>query len=144
MSEQLERDNYSPLFDSQDSSNPSSLLFYNLKNMSPTEEISTIKKETFTHNLSIINEIINEIDPLLKNVVYFNGDEIPLIKIKDENHFASGEEIKFYNIDDDNIFNECEKCKKRNSFFYCNDCHKNKCENCSNNCKEEKHNLIDL
>ena len=146
MSEQLEGDNYSPLFDSQDSSNPSSLLFYNLKNMSPTEEISTIKKETFTHNLSIINEI----DLLLKNeikdkyLVYFNGDEIPLIKIKDEIHFASGEEIKFYNINDDNKFNECETCKKRNSFFYCNDCHKNKCENCSNNCKEEKHNLIDL
>ena len=92
----------------------------------------------------------NTIFDLFKNEIkdislpYPDIDEIPLIKIKDENHFEFGGEIEFFNNYDDNKYNKCKICKNKNNIFYCKDCHKNECENCYNYCKEQNHHLINL
>ena len=100
-------------------------------------------------SLKTFEEILNDI-----KIPYPNNNEIPLIKIKDENHFISGEDIekyikslvKFDNNKYDNKFNICRQCKKEKNInkYFCQNCNQNICENCSKNCIANNHKLIEL
>lgn len=77
--------------------------------------------------------------------VYPAQDEIPLIKIKNEDFLVSGEKIQIYKKFDDRKFNKCKNSNcENNNAYYCEFCKKNICENCSKNCANNKHILIDL
>ena len=105
--------------------------------------ISTIKKGRTTRMTSI-ETIIKSLND--NKIPYPNNDEIPLIKIKDENHFENGDYIENYKLTkfDDNKFNICRQCKKDKNKFFCRDCDQNICVICYNNCKNKNHTLIDL
>ena len=100
-------------------------------------------------SLKTFEELLNDI-----KIPYPNKDEIPLIKIKDENHFISDEDIekyikslsKFDNNKYDNKFNICRQCKKEKNInkYFCQNCNQNICENCSKNCISNNHKLIKL
>ena len=96
------------------------------------------------------NEIIEFNQEIKDNFLpYPSQDEIPTIKIRDENSIFSGKEIKqikFYKYYPDEKYSKCRQCKSRNiiadNSFYCKECNENKCENCSKSCI--KHTLINL
>ncbi len=100
-------------------------------------------------SLKTFEELLNDI-----KIPYPNKDEIPLIKIKDENQFKNGNDIdtynkslsKFDNNKYDNKFNICRQCKKEKNInkYFCQNCNQNICENCSKNCISNNHKLIDL
>ena len=126
----------------QDNINQNNSLENNLKNYSElSDQISTIKKSSTIQNTSIetIKEMIKDI-----KIPYPNVDEIPLIKIKDENYFVNDFDnyiiVKF----DDNKFNICRLCYNRQNKFFCKNCNKNICKICYENCKNNNHNSIDL
>ena len=88
---------------------------------------------------------------------YSNVNLIPEIKIKNENYFKSGEKIETYfeainnfkrsdEFDEnfDERFNRCNSCDTENNSFFCETCRINLCHNCSENCKNNNHILIDL
>ena len=90
----------------------------NYSKLSP--QISTIKKESTMpmSALKTLKDLLNDI-----KYPYPNKEEIPLIKIKDENYFENGKDIGNYIKSlikfDDNKFNICRQCKQRqNKFFY--------------------------
>ena len=105
--------------------------------------ISTIKKNTTTRMTSI-ETILGMLN--VTKIPYPDEDEIPLIKIKDENHFENGNQIENYKLTkfDDNKFNICRQCKKEKNKFFCKDCNYNICEICYNICISKNHTLIDL
>ena len=113
-----------------------------LKNFSEIN-LGTINKNTTTQmtSLETFKEMLNDI-----KVPYPNVDEIPLIKLKDENHFENDNNnddyilIKF----DDNKFNICRLCNKKQNKFFCKNCNKNICDICYSNCISNKHSLIEL
>ena len=104
-------------------------------------QISTINNSTI-NNLK--NEIRENIFP------YLNKDTIPEIKIKDENYFLSGDKIESYintpyNINfNDNKYNICDKCRKIDNYYFCKNCQKNFCINCSEDCFFCIHKLLKL
>jgi hypothetical protein len=112
----------------------------------PTLSYIPTKLITSTSEMVTIQEIRNAMKSF--KIVYPNKDEIPLIKIKDENYLESGERIVDYvgllTQYDDNKFNICIICKKYNNKYYCNDCNKNICNICHKNCISNNHILIDL
>ena len=112
----------------------------------PTLSYIPSKLITSTSEMVTIQEIRNAMKSF--KIVYPNKDEIPLIKIKDENYLESGERIVDYvgllTQYDDNKFNICIICKKYNNEYYCNDCNKNICNICHKNCISNNHILIDL
>ena len=79
---------------------------------------------------------------------YLDLDEIPEIKIRNEDFFESGEEISNYlknlNKFDDSKFNRCRNCNIYYNTFYCKKCKNNLCKNCSENKRICKHELINL
>ena len=114
-------------------------------------QYSTIKNTT-TFKMSsekTLKEMLNDI-----KIPYPNNEEIPLIKIKDENQFKNGNDIdtynkslsKFDNNKYDNKFNICRQCKKEKNInkYFCQNCNQNICENCSKNCISNNHKLIKL
>ena len=109
--------------------------------------LSTIPK--ITTKISEMNTIQNvmEIMKYLK-IAYPNKDEIPLIKIRNEDFFESGERIEDYinNLGkfDDTKFDLCLICKERLNEYFCKNCNKNICDNCSEICKLNNHILIYL
>ena len=112
----------------------------------PTLSYIPSKLITSTSEMVTIQEIRNAMKSF--KIVYPNKDEIPLIKIKDENYLESGERIVDYvgllTQYDDNKFNICIICKKYNNKYYCNDCNKNICNICHKNCISNNHKQIDL
>ena len=92
-------------------------------------------------SLETFKEMLNDI-----KVPYPNVDEIPLIKLKDENHFENDNNIDDYILTkfDDNKFNICRLCNKKQNKFFCKNCNKNICDICYSNCISNKHSLIEL
>ena len=114
----------------------------NNNNISDIEkQKSAISAETY-HTIGKILEILGE--KIEKMIPYPNSDEIPEVKIQDEDTFTSGEEIKFYKDFDDTKFNKCKICKKEDNNLYCQKCNLHLCFSCSDKCKNEQHDLIYL
>ena len=121
--------------------------------MPKVDPSSTINKISQTLNqTSTINNTISDLKNEMKENIfpYLNKDKIPEIKIKDENYFESGDKIENYlktpinkNFND-NIYNICEKCNEYNNCFYCSDCNINLCDECSEECKNNWDELIEL
>ena len=136
-----------------DIANENKTLVNNLKAYSELNpQLSTIKKDTTLTMTSAktLKEMLNDI-----KISYPNKNEIPLIKIKDENYFENNESIENYikslvssfdncNKRNDNKFNICSQCKKEKNKSFCKNCNKNICDICSENCKVKNHILIDL
>ena len=105
--------------------------------------IGTIIKNTTIQTTFIENfkEILND-----TKVPYPNVDEIPLIKLIDENYFENNNNIDNYILVkfDDNKFNICKICNKKQNKFFCENCYKNICDICYSNCISNQHSLIDL
>ena len=106
-------------------------------------QFSSIKKAT-TVLMTSIRTIINKLTET--KIPYPNRDDIPLIKIRDENHFENGNDIKNYILSkfDDTKFNRCRKCKKEKNNFFCKSCSVNICDICYKSCKSNNHSLIEL
>ena len=81
-------------------------------------QISTVqnKKSSSNSNSTCKNLIEGIRDNLFP---YPNIDEIPEIKIKDQDHFQSNEEIQFYKNFDDSKFNKCKSCGKNDNKIFC-------------------------
>ena len=112
--------------------------------------ISTVpKNSTETENITA-KSIANALDKgLKKNMLklpYQDGEEIPEIKIKDEDFFVSGEEIKLYKkYEKDDKYNKCKLCEDNDNRFFCHNCNANFCQNCFNiKCKKKNHLYFDL
>jgi len=107
---------------------------------------STIEIKNYTTGnyttYSKINTYLSDINET--KTPYPNKNEIPIIKIKNENYFESGNKIKFYKSFDDSKFSKCKKCKKSYNKFYCEDCKKNICSVCSRDNKHKYHTFKDL
>ena len=120
-------------------------------NINPST-FNNFPNSTFTINSSetaYINRVIGENDfpyPNIKNIE--EKRDIPIIEIKDERFFMNDELIEDYlkNIKEveESQFNTCRKCFKYTNKYFCKDCDRNLCEDCSKDCRNKKHNLIDL
>ena len=134
-------------------SSPNSNGLEKFMNIMSSENTSsgTIPKNQITSSSEVVSiKKIEDILEKLKKIVYPNNDEIPLIKIRDENSFESGEEIAHYidtltNYDDDK-FSKCKICQNSDNVYFCEVCNKNLCDDCYFECKTRfiDHNLIDL
>ena len=112
----------------------------------PSLSSITQKNITSTSGLISIKEITEEMK--MRKIAYPNGDEIPLIKIKDKDLFESGKKIKNYlkNLAkfDDRKFSICKICmKKPNKYFYI-DRKKHLCVFCHQYRISTYHDLIDF
>ena len=113
-------------------------------------KISTIKTKSHeiitTSQLTTIKEIKNSLND--NKIPYPNKEQIPLLKIKNENYFESGENIGNYLKNlvkfEDDKFNKCSICKKYLNYYFCENCYKNICDICYKNCSFNNHVLIDL
>ena len=110
------------------------------------------KKTTTTTGLNIsevqnIQEIVNNINNInginKKDLSYPDLEEIPLIKIKNDEYLKSEVKISDYfnriNIDNNNNkfydrrYNLCNNCHVNNNVYYCHNCKKNLCNECHEN-----------
>ena len=99
------------------------------------QNISTIPKNTTITENNTVKTFFNSLDKELKKTItklpYPEGDEIPDIKIRDEDFFVSGEEIKLYDKNNtDNKFNKCKNCGKNENSYFCSICNSNLCQKC--------------
>ena len=133
-------------FYGQDNANKDKSFEKDLKNFSEIN-IGTIIKNTTIQGTNTFTENIKEMLNDTK-IPYPNVDEIPLIKLKDENYFKNGNDILSYIESlvkfDDNKFNICRICNKKQNKFFCKDCNKNICDICYVKCLFIKHTLIEL
>jgi len=132
------------LLNGEDNTNQNNTLANNMSELSELNPPSTINNITLTLQMGTL---INNINMLNDNKIpYPNYDEIPLIKIKNENYFEDGQDIDNYIKSiikfDDNKFNICNQCKKEKNRYFCKECNKNFCYKCSGICWSEKHTLI--
>ena len=101
---------------------------------------------TSTSGLYTIEDIRNALKII--KVAYPDKDEIPLIKIKDENILESGEKIEKYIFNlskfDDSKFDKCGLCKNLPNNYFCTNCNKNLCVECSKKCMLNEHILNNL
>ena len=136
-----EEDFYGP-----DNANKDNSFEKDLKNFSEIN-IGTIIKNTTIQGTNTFTENIKEMLNDTK-IPYPNVDEIPLIKLKDENYFKNGNDILSYIESlvkfDDNKFNLCRICKKGENKYFCKNCNKNICDNCYDKCHLKYHFLIKL
>ena len=151
--EDKENDFYEDDIYNLDIPNENKTLENNLKTYSELNpQLSTIKKETtfIMTSAKTLKEMLNDI-----KIPYPNKNEIPIIKIKDENNLKNNEYIENYikslvtSIDNysernDNIFNICKECKKEKNKWFCKNCNKNICDICSEQCKSNVHSLTSL
>ena len=101
---------------------------------------------TSNSGLYSIEDIRNSIKYI--KIVYPDKDEIPLIKIKDENSLESGENIERYIFDlsgfDDSKFDKCGLCKYFPNYYFCRNCNKNICDEFYQKCLQNNHILNTL
>ena len=118
-----------------------------------TQDYSNIYKITTINENNTAKTFFNTLDEgfkaMLTRLPYPEGDEIPEIKIRDEDFLVSGEEIKLYDkYDNDYKFNKCKICGENENSYFCSNCNSNLCQKCfdsfDNKCKREKHKWIDL
>ena len=118
--------------------------------MNISQDFLTLSRITPKSSFGTKSTTLEKISKELKNkkIAYPNGEEIPIIRIKNENLFESGESIEKYinNLAkfDDNKFNKCNICKKVYNNYFCKDCYKNICDICHKNCMKKNHKLINL
>ena len=72
------------------------------------------------------------------------GDEVPYLKLKNEDFYTSGKEIQFYVNAKEDSFNKCNNCRNNDNEFFCKDCKINLCHECLKNCQNHQGMLIDL
>ena len=120
--------------------------FFYVKKQRTLSDIITNFRASYTSKMTTI-EIIRDALKTIKSA-YPNKDEIPLIKIKDENYFESGEKIENYINNlvefDDSKFNKCAIYKENQNNYFCENCHINICDICYKICKSNNHILINL
>ena len=138
-------ENSSPGDDNQNNQNPS------------TENLgSTIKKGESTYGVptSEIN-MTNDIN-IIGYYPYEDGEEIPVIKLKDENYFKYNQQLKeikpyletlekIIQIEDSK-FSMCiyHRYNSTDCTDFCINCNKNLCQNCKENCLQKNHDIINL
>ena len=130
----------------QDIINQNHILETDLNDLSELNlELSTIYKETTFPITSVksLKEMLNNI-----KIPYPNNNEIPLIRIKDENYFENNIYIENYIKSlvkfDDNKFNTCRLCFEKQNKFFCKNCKLNICDKCYEICKANNHKLKGL
>ena len=128
-----------------DDTYPNNTFENNMSELSEFNPPSIINKISSTLQTDTIKK---EVDMLNNNKIpYPNADEIPLIKIKNENYLENDQDIGNYINSlvefDDNKFNICSQCNKENHFF-CKYCQKHFCNKCSKECDSKMHTLIKL
>ena len=99
--------------------NKNNTLANNMSELSEFNPPSIINKISSTLQTDTIKK---EVDKLNDNKIpYPKADEIPLIKIKNENYLENDQDIGNYMNSlvefDDNKFNICSQCNKENHFF---------------------------
>ena len=127
--------------------------------------IKYVQPSTFTVYTSetiYINKIIGEKDYPYPNIE--NNEEkrdIPFIEILDEKNFIINKEgpppesgrtngrpigdyLKKIKEVSESQFDTCRKCLKYQNKYFCKSCDRNLCEDCSKNCRNESHELINL
>ena len=127
--------------------------------------IKYVQPSTFTVYTSetiYINKIIGEKDYPYPNIE--NNEEkrdIPFIEILDEKNFINNKEgpppesgrtngrpigdyLKKIKEVSESQFDTCRKCLKYQNKYFCKSCDRNLCEDCSKNCRNESHELINL
>jgi hypothetical protein len=136
-------ENSNPGDDNQNNQNPS------------TENLgSTIKKGESTYGVPTSERnMANDIN-IIGYYPYENGEEIPKIKLKDENYFIYNQqlkEIKPYletlekiNLIEDSKFSKCIYHRNKSTTDFCIKCNKNLCQNCKENCLQKNHDIINL
>ena len=134
-------DNLTGLFDSPKENSP----FVDIFGQNNSQTISEIMVGNSVTNNNTIIKYIDMIEN--KFTPYPNSDEIPVLKIKNEDFLVRGERIESLiheNFPDDDRFNRCKNCKEKKNKFFCENCEKNICENCSKNCQKNRHKLDEL
>lgn len=134
-------DNLTGLFDSPKENSP----FVDIFGQNNSQTISEIMVGNSVTNNNTIIKYIDMIEN--KFTPYPNSDEIPVLKIKNEDFLVRGERIESLiheNFPDDDRFNRCKNCGEKKNKFFCKNCEKNICENCSKNCQENRHKLDKL
>ena len=126
--------------------------------------LDTILKKTTTTGLNIseapnVQEIVNNINGIIDNfnritLPYPDLEEIPLIKIKNDEYLKSEVKISSYfnriNIDNNNNkffdrrYNLCNNCHINDNAYYCQRCKKNLCKKCRENIEICSHSFIDI
>ena len=117
---------------------------------------STLQEGTLNKNINMLND---------NKIPYPDNEEIPLIKIKNENYleidsgssntrfgsesnFENGQDIGNYIKSlvkfDDNKFNICTQCKKEQNYIFCMYCQNNFCAKCAFECLGKYHTFIKL
>ena len=125
-----------------------SCMFEGCKSLISLPDISKWNKKNLKYMDNMFYECksLNSLPDI--KIPYPDNDEIPLIKIKDENYFENDKSIEKYVKSlvefDDNKFNICRFCRKGGNKFFCNICYKNFCNNCYEKCKSKNHTLIEL
>ena len=134
-------DNLTGLFDSPKENSP----FVDIFGQNNSQTISEIMVGNSVTNNNTIIKYIDMIEN--KFTPYPNSDEIPVLKIKNEDFLVRGERIESLiheNFPDDDRFNRCKNCGEKKNKFFCKNCEKNICENCSKNCQNDRHKLDKL
>ena len=126
--------------------------------------LDTILKKTTTTGLNTseapnVQEIVNNINGIIDNfnritLPYPDLEEIPLIKIKNDEYLKSEVKISSYfnriNIDNNNNkffdrrYNLCNNCHINDNAYYCQRCKKNLCKKCRENIEICSHSFIDI
>ena len=132
--------------DDEDNTDQNNSLANNMGELSEFNPPSSISKITSTFQLSSLKKDRESLND--NKIPYPDAEEIPLIKIKNENYFENGQDIDSYIKSfvkfDDNKFNICSQCPKRQIKYFCKKCNKNICNECCNICWLKNHVFISL
>ena len=111
----------------------------------PTYSTITGKTITLTAGPTVEN-LSHSIDnkSFFPKIPYPYGDEVPFLKLKNEDYYTSGKEIQFYEIIEEDIFSRCNNCRNNNNEFFCKNCKINLCHECLKNCQNHQGMLINL
>ena len=158
-----------PFLYPQENNNNNGMFIDDYSQIQNDEVLSTIKlaqTSTFTVYTSetiYINKIIGEKDYPYPNIE--NNEEkrdIPFIEILDEKNFINNKEgppppesgrtngrpirdyLKKIKEVSESQFNICRRCFKYQNKYFCKSCDRNLCEDCSKNCRNKSHELINL
>ena len=117
-------------------------------------DINEFNEQIPTYSTITVNTITLTKGPTVENlshsmdnkspIPYPYGDEVPYLKLRNEDYYTSGKEIQFYADVEEDIFSRCNKCRNNNNEFFCKDCKINLCHECLNNCQNHQGMLINL
>ena len=89
----------------------------------PTYSTITGKTITLTAGPTVEN-LSHSIDnkSFFPKIPFPYGDEVPYLKLRNEDYYTSRKEIQFYAYVEEDIFSRCNKCRNNNNEFFCKDC----------------------